>query len=64
MRLKSSWISAFLFFVILLKIRDFFEWFAIKEEISAETKTGDEKEFLRKMLGEKKKKWDNYLQKG
>ncbi len=56
MRLKSSWISVFLLFFILLKMRAFYEWRAIKEEISADLKTKDEKEFLRKMIGEKKKK--------
>ena len=56
MRLKSSWISAFLLFFILLKIRAYYEWRVIKEEINADIRTKDEKEFMRKMIGEKKKK--------
>lgn len=64
MRLKSSWISAFLLFFILLKIRAYYEWRVIKEEINADIRTKDEKEFMRKMIGEKKKKWDAYWQNG
>ena len=58
MRLKSSWISAFLFFAVLLKIRAIYKWDAIKEEISKEMKSENEKEFFRNMITEKKKKWE------